>query len=199
MIYIFDLFGIFVFAVSGALSAGKKSLDFFGVAVISVATALGGGTLRDLILGNTPVAWVQDHNYILVAVSGACLTIFLRKRCTINNIVLVYADAFGLALFTVIGTQVAIAASVSPVIAIIMGVMTGTFGGLLRDVMTNEIPFVLRKEIYATASFVGSISYLIVENFASTNISIIIAMTVTLILRIIAIRRNLSLPLFEIS
>lgn len=198
MIYFLDLFGVFVFAISGALSAGKKSLDFFGVMVLSVVTALGGGTFRDVILGNTPVLWIKDPLYIVVAIIAAFITLAFSKSQYVSGKWLFYADAFGLALFTILGTQLALSQAVSPLIAIVLGMMTGSFGGLIRDILNNEIPLILRKEIYATAALIGSVAYiLLIESAINDQISMIIAMILVLCIRVIAIQKKLSLPQFQ--
>jgi uncharacterized membrane protein YeiH len=200
LIYTLDLFGVFVFAISGALSAGKKSLDFFGVMVIAVVTALGGGTFRDVILGNTPVLWIKDPLYIVVAIIAAFITLAFSKSKYVTGKWLLYADAFGLALFTILGTQLALSQDVTPVISIMLGMMTGAFGGLIRDIINNEIPLVLRKEIYATAALIGAVTYiLLIQSSINEQLSMIISMIITLCIRIVAIQKKLSLPLFEVD
>ncbi|MGB7340431.1 MAG: trimeric intracellular cation channel family protein [Phototrophicaceae bacterium] len=194
MLYILDLVGSVVFAITGSLVARKKQLDIFGVVVIAFVTAVGGGTLRDLILGNTPVFWVNDPAYVLASFIGVILTIVLVRYNLLPNRPLLIADAFGLALFTVIGTQVAIDAHVNWLIAIMMGVMSSVAGGIIRDVLSDDIPLVLRREIYATASLCGAISYLLIFNLGFATLAIPISMTITLGLRLTAIWRGWSLP-----
>lgn len=198
MIHILDLLGVAVFAVSGALAAGKKKMDLFGVIVVGLVTALGGGTLRDLILGTHPVFWRVDHTYVLVAMGAALLTfVFARHRSPPAKLLLT-ADALGLAIFTIIGTEKSMEAGTSWVIAVIMGVMTGTAGGIIRDVLSDEIPLILRKEIYATASLCGALVFVGLALFTrNEDISTFSAFAVIFGLRLAAIRWNLSLPIFS--
>lgn len=153
-----DLFGVFVFAVSGALAADRKGMDLFGVCMIALMPAIGGGTVRDLIL-DAPVFWVQEPLPVLVALGAGVATFLLAPRLTSRLRLLVWADAFGLSLFAVLGAQKALALTGSPLIAIMMGVTTGVVGGMIRDVVCNELPLVLSREIYATAAFAGAGAY----------------------------------------
>ena len=168
MIYVLDLFGVAVFAVTGALAAGKKQMDLFGVVVLALATALGGGTLRDLILGAYPVFWISDPTYIFVGTAAAILIFVLARFFRPPAKALKFADAFGLAVFTVIGTSKAISLGVPGSISVIMGVLTGVAGGIIRDMLSGEIPLVLKAEIYATASLCGAITFVVLTNYFST-------------------------------
>ena len=198
--YAFDLFGVAVFAISGALMAGRKSMDLFGVLVIAIVTSLGGGTLRDTILDNHPVVWIRDDLYILVAVLAALGTIvWVRLTRPIHETGLLVADAFGLAIFTVIGTQVALAQSVPVSAAVIMGVMTGVAGGVIRDIICNEIPLIFHREIYATACIVGSLVYIVLSRLETpADLDVAIAVSTVLAIRLAAIRWNLELPRFHL-
>ncbi len=153
----FDLAGVFVFAISGALAAVRKGMDVFGIIVLALMPAVGGGTLRDLVLGE-PVFWVQNTESIWAALLAAALTFFVAHKLESRMRWLIWADAAGLALFCVVGAEKALAVSGSPLIAIMLGVATGVAGGIVRDIICNEIPLVLRndQEIYATAAFVGA-------------------------------------------
>ena len=200
MIYVLDLFGVIVFAITGSLAAGKKHMDLFGVIVVALATALGGGTLRDLVLGVHPVFWIADPTYIYVGSGAALLTFVLARFINRLDKVLQIADAFGLAVFTVIGTQKAMDLGVPPVISVIMGVMTGVAGGMIRDLLTGEIPLILRAEIYATASLCGASAFVGLSPFhSSMHFNIYASVLVTLGLRLAAIRWNLSLPVFPLK
>ncbi|MBL4609338.1 MAG: trimeric intracellular cation channel family protein [Pseudomonadaceae bacterium] len=198
--YAFDLFGVAVFAISGALVAGRKSMDLFGVLVIAIVTSLGGGTLRDTILDNHPVVWIRDDLYILVAVLAALGTIvWVRLTRPIHETGLLVADAFGLAIFTVIGTQVALAQSVPISAAVIMGVMTGVAGGVIRDIICNEIPLIFHREIYATACIVGSLVYIVLSRLETpADLDVAIAVSTVLAIRLAAIRWHLELPRFHL-
>lgn len=197
MIYWLDLFGIAVFAITGALAAGRKNMDLFGVVVLGLATAMGGGTLRDSILGATPVFWITDSAYVLVATLAALGTVAAARFVRLPAAVLPVADAIGLATFTVIGTQKALSLGVSAEIAVIMGVMTGVAGGMIRDVLCGEVPLVLRREIYATACLFGAIVFAALNSlFPSEALNTWLGIAAVLSLRLAAIRWNLSLPVF---
>lgn len=195
-----DLFGVGVFAITGALMAGRKSMDLFGVLVIAIITALGGGTLRDVILDHHPVSWIRDDTYILVASLAALATVgWVRLTRPINETGLLVADAFGLAVFTVIGTEVALQQATPLSTAVIMGVMTGVAGGVMRDVICNEIPLIFQKEIYATACIVGSLAFIGLRELALPwGVAAGLAMLVVLLIRLAAIRWHLSLPRFHL-
>lgn len=197
IIYILDLFGVAVFAVSGALAAGRKRMDVFGVVVLGVSTALGGGTLRDALLDTGPVFWIDDPIYLLVAVFFSLITFITVRFLTAHRHALLVSDAFGLAVFTAIGTAIAYKTADSHSVAIVMGIMTGTFGGMIRDVLSAEVPLILQREIYATAALSGSIVYVLLKGI---NFSAIFCMaasvTVTLAIRLAAIHWRLSLPVF---
>jgi len=198
MIYTLDLIGTAIFAITGALAAGRKRMDVFGVVVLGCVTALGGGTLRDVILGNYPVFWVSDTTYLKVAVIVAISTFVLVQRWRLPTIFLIYADAVGLAVFTVIGFQKGFIATHVYSISIVMGVTTGVVGGIIRDVVSAEIPLILRREIYASASLGGGallalLSYLQLSSFFTLSIAVL----TTLVIRLAALHWQLSLPLFK--
>lgn len=200
LFYLADLFGVAVFAITGALMAGRKSMDLFGVLVIAIITALGGGTLRDVILGNHPVSWIRDDTYILVASLAAVGTVlWVRLTRPINETGLLVADAFGLAVFTVYGTEVALQHQVPFSTAIIMGVITGVAGGVMRDVICNEIPLIFQKEIYAIACVAGSLVFIGLLHLGLPRwFDTSVAMLVVLGTRLAAIRWGLSLPRFHL-
>lgn len=199
-LHLADLFGIFVFAVSGALMAGRKSMDFFGVLVIAIITALGGGTLRDLILDRHPVTWIRDDSYILVASLGAFATVlWVRFTRPIPEVGLLLADAAGLAVFTVGGAGIALAQGAPASTAVIMGIMTGVAGGVLRDVLCNEIPLIFQKEIYATACLAGALVFIALRaSGLGDGVAAVVAMLVVFAIRLAAIRWRLSLPRFHL-
>ncbi|KAB7619685.1 trimeric intracellular cation channel family protein [Alkalilimnicola sp. S0819] len=197
MFYLLDLFGVMVFAVTGALAAGRKNMDIFGVLVLAVVTALGGGTLRDMALGATPVFWVNDPAYLIAATVAAVLTVLGARWAARPRRLLPYADAVGLATFTVLGTGKALALGVAPEIAVIMGVMSGVVGGMVRDVLCGEVPLVLRKELYATAGFAGALVVVLIGRvLEDPNLASWLGALTVLVLRVAAIRWHLSLPVF---
>jgi uncharacterized membrane protein YeiH len=196
LFYILDIFGVAVFAISGALAAGKRRMDLFGVVVLASVTALGGGTLRDMILDAGPVFWVTDPTYLIVAVVAAVAIFFTVRLFRLPPMLLAVADAVGLAVFTVLGTEKALTLGMSAGIAVVMGVMTGVVGGMIRDVLSGEIPLILRKEIYATASLCGAIVLAFtVTKIQVRELAVIASIVVTLGLRLSAIKWKISLPL----
>ncbi|MCC5858541.1 MAG: trimeric intracellular cation channel family protein [Ectothiorhodospiraceae bacterium] len=197
MIYWLDLFGTMVFAVSGALAAGRKNLDLFGVLVLAVVTAIGGGTVRDLTLGATPVFWITDPVYLWVAATAGFVTLYLARHDFLQRRFLPVADALGLATFCVIGAERALAFGMAPAIAVLMGVMTGVVGGMLRDVLCGEVPLVLRRELYATAALLGAgVMVVLSLLLPGTALATWAGLLSALALRLAAIRWNLSLPVF---
>jgi uncharacterized membrane protein YeiH len=191
-----DLLGTVVFAVTGLLAARGKSLDLFGAVVIAMVTAIGGGTLRDLII-DVPVFWTQQDVYIYVVVITALMLFFLARFKRLPIKLLLFLDALGLAVFTVVGTQKAMALGFSDPIAIMTGIMTGVVGGIMRDVLVGEVPLVFRKEIYATASFIGASIFLSLEYLGlSIEFSVLISIVITLSIRVWAIMFNIELPVF---
>jgi uncharacterized membrane protein YeiH len=200
MRYVLEMLGVAVFAMSGALAAGRKRLDLLGVIVISIVTAVGGGTLRDLLLGRHPVFWIADTTHILVAVAAATLTLlYARVRVPPRNSLAV-ADALGLALFSVGGAQIAEQAGLPNLIAVIMGTMTGVAGGVVRDVLTAEIPLILRRsELYASAAIAGTTLYLVLQSAGvAREVAALAGMISVAALRIAAVLWGLRLPDFQL-
>ncbi|MBT1444477.1 trimeric intracellular cation channel family protein [Shewanella sp. JM162201] len=200
-IYFFDLCGTAVFALTGALAAGRHRMDPFGVTVLAAVTAVGGGTMRDAIIGATPVFWLRDPNYMIVILATVLFTlIFIRRPRKVPQYTLPIADALGLALFTVIGAQKALSLGLNGMSAVIMGLITGVGGGIIRDVLCRQIPMVLRTEIYATASILGGIAYTVSLKLGmDSKTAMWLSMLSALVLRLAAIRWHLSLPAFDLK
>lgn len=199
LVYWLDFFGTVVFALSGALMAGRYKLDPFGVAVLATVTAIGGGTIRDIVLGAYPVFWVARPEYLVITCITAVVTIlFIRKPKRVPHRFLLLADAFGLALFAVIGAQKALALGSPIIIAVVMGTLTGVAGGVIRDLLCSEIPLILRKEIYATAAILGSTMFALLSYWQlPEHHAMIIAIISALTLRLAAIYWRVSLPAFQ--
>jgi uncharacterized membrane protein YeiH len=200
MYYALEHFAVAVCAITGVLAARGKRLDLFGVVVLALVTAVGGGTLRDVLLDIVPVFWVADPNYILTAIGFALLTFLVARVRELPGQALLVADAFGLALFTVIGVEKSLAVAAPASVAVVLGVLTGVAGGMLRDVLTGEIPLVFRKEIYlyATASLCGALLFVLLEQWLPAGPqNRLLAIALTLGLRLAAIRWKIALPLFE--
>ena len=198
ILYWADLAGVAVFAVSGALAAGRKGLDLLGVFVVAALTAVGGGTTRDLLLDRHPIFWIADPTYLVVIGAAALATfVYVRVRPPPLGALLV-ADALGLALFTMTGAQVAEAAGLAPIIVVVMATMTGAAGGVLRDIMCAEIPLVLHRDIYATAAIAGIVLYLVAAAAGlDRGLSFALGMATVFALRWWAIVRAVALPTFR--
>lgn len=198
-IYISDLIGMITCAISGVLVATRLRMDPFGISVLAGVTAVGGGTLRDMMMGATPVFWIEDNTYIYVILTTALLSVlWLHRIHRFPAYLLPIFDAFGLAIFTIIGAQKALIFGFSGPVAIVMGCITGVVGGMIRDILSGQIPFVLQKEIYATASILGGALYVICDYIELGPIfSMVVAMLGTLSLRLCAIYYHLSLPVFS--
>ena len=197
LLYYLDLAGVAVFAVSGVLAARDRELDLLGVIVVAAMTAIGGGTLRDLLLDRHPIFWVTDAWYLTVIIASAMLTVAYVRVWPPPGITLLVADALGLALFALSGAQFAEAAQCPPLIVVLMGTMTGVTGGILRDVITAKVPLILRREIYATAAIVGIAAYLAMHALGAPHpVAFGGGMIVVVTLRLIAIRWSLHLPMF---
>lgn len=197
VLYAMDLFGTAVFAVSGGLMAARKRYDVFGFLVVAMAPAIGGGTVRDVALGALPVFWVADGNYLLVTAAAALFTFFFARFFVRYASALLVADAFGLALFAVVGAQKALAFGAAPLLAVTMGAITAAGGGILRDVLCREEPLILRREIYATAAILGAALFVgMMAHTGDRVAALVTGFLGALLLRLIAIRRDLSLPVY---
>lgn len=200
ILYVLSLVGAGVFAASGALAAGRKGFDLIGVVVIAGVTAIGGGTLRDVLLDRHPIFWIADPVQLMVILAAAGLTlVWVRFRKPPWTALLV-ADALGLALFTISGTQVAEQRGLPGIIAVVMGTITGAAGGVLRDILSGEVPLLLRQtELYATAAIVGSAAYLLAQDFGLTDTpAALLGMATVAAIRFAAILWRLRLPVFEV-
>ncbi|MCW9035161.1 MAG: trimeric intracellular cation channel family protein [Rhodospirillales bacterium] len=197
-IYWFDLAGVGVFALSGALAAARNKMDIVGFFVVALVAAIGGGTLRDLILGQTPVFWIHDPSYLYVCLGVAGFTFFWAHKVASRFKILVWADAFGLALFAIIGTQKAIDLNLNIPSALMMGVLTATAGGIIRDILCAEIPLILRREIYALAALAGSATFLAATHLElPSSTALILSLAATMIVRGPAIQFGWSLPTYN--
>lgn len=206
MYYLFQHFGVAVGAISGVLAAGGKRIDLFGVVVLGLVTALGGGTLRDAVLGPDPalgssaVFWMRDANYVVTAAVASVAMFFVARLWTMPHKLLAVADAFVLASFTILGASKAVTFEVSSVNAVFLGIITGVAGGIVRDVLVGEIPLVFRPEthLYATAAFAGATVYVLLERWLPGNaVAGFVGAGITLALRLVSIQWKLSLPVFR--
>ncbi len=197
-LYVLDLFGVAVFAVSGALTAGRKSMDLFGVVVVAVVTAIGGGTVRDVLLDKRPIFWIENPTYLVVILAATAATLVYGRFFTPPRISLLVADAFGLALFTFIGARTAYEAGVPGFIVVVMATITGAAGGVMRDILCAEVPLILRRDIYATAAIAGAAVYLLLKQTdVSGSIVALLPIATVFALRLTAIRLDLQVPPFR--
>ena len=198
MVELIDFAGVAVFAVSGALAAARKRLDLLGVVVIAMVTAIGGGTIRDVLL-DRPVFWIARSSYLYVILVAALATVAYTRRLKPPDRALAVADALGLAFFTISGAQIAQGLEHTGVVVVLMGALTGVAGGALRDVLSAEIPLILRKgQIYATAAIAGAVLYLLLESVAGREAAALGGMFCIAAIRIGAIVWNWTLPVFEL-
>lgn len=189
-----DFAGVAVFAISGALVASRKCLDPVGFALIATVTGVGGGTVRDLLLGQ-PIFWLNQPSYVALCAVVALVVYFIAPHIEYRYRALLWADAAGLSLFSVLGARVASEAEFHGIIAVVMGLLTATFGGLIRDVLCSEIPLILRKEIYATAALCGAIGFTLLNALPLPYpVAELGGIVVCFAVRALGISRNLSLP-----
>lgn len=195
---ILDWFGICVFALSGALVASRKRMDIVGFALLGCVTGIGGGTLRDVMLGSLPVFWVQKPAYLLTCIAVSCLAFFVAHLLESRLRLLLWSDAIGLALFSVTGAEVAQSLTGDTAIAVAMGVATATMGGVIRDILGGEIPVILRREIYVTAALLGALVFVLGQKAGLPKDAALVAgFMAAFVLRAAAIRFELSLPVFD--
>ncbi len=165
LLYWSGMLGIAAFSITGVIAAGKRGMDIFSIVLLGVVTALGGGTLRDIILDANPVFWIADPMYLWIAIAAAMITFFGIRHMKSMLIVILYVDALGLALFTVLAADKTLLLGFNPPIAVLMGLITGITGGMLRDILTSRIPLILGRELYATPALLGAVSYILLMHY----------------------------------
>lgn len=197
---VLDLLGTIAFAISGALSAMNRRLDLFGIFIIAFVTAIGGGTLRDVLIGSNPVNWMENIIYIYLIGVVTIFAIIFRNKLNYLKKSLFLFDTIGLGVFTITGVEMGVQHNLNPIISIALGAMTGTFGGVIRDILCNEIPVIFRKEIYATACIVGGLAFVILYEFGVRTDIIYIATSLTVIsIRLLVVKYHISLPSFYLG
>jgi uncharacterized membrane protein YeiH len=195
LIYVLDLCAVSVCAITATLEARRSELDLFGVAVIAVIAGIGGGTVRDILLGRLPVYWVHDATYVAAGLVAGVLAFFLARRVRLPKNFFLIPDALGMALFTVIGTSIALNLGTPWLIAALMGMITAVFGGVIRDILCNEVPLIFRTDIYATASLAGAFLLIALDALGLPhNAAVLLAMLATVAIRLAAIRWHIHLP-----
>ena len=194
LLYLIDIIGTMVFAISGALTAADKKLDFFGISAVGFITAIGGGTIRDILIGSTPVGWMLDLTYIVVIGIGIVIALLFTNHIQNLRRTFFLFDTIGISVFTVLGLQKALGIGINPFISTMMGMVSAVFGGVIRDIICNEIPLIFRKEIYALTCLSGGILYVLLQAInvdQFSNVLITVAFIVTF--RLLAVRFNWQL------
>jgi uncharacterized membrane protein YeiH len=195
LIYTLDILGTFAFAISGALVASEKNFDLFGVLIIAFVTAVGGGMLRDVLINAHPINWIGDLNYVWTILAAVITTILFKSKILPLSKTLFLSDTIGLGVFTLLGLQKGLAYNLHPIIALIMGMISAVFGGVLRDILTNKVPLIFEKEIYASACLVGGVLYLSLDYFeVNQNVSFVFAASIIFSIRLVAVKFHLQLP-----
>lgn len=190
-----DYIGTMVFAISGALAAMRHRFDPFGVLILATVTAVGGGSLRDVVIGRTPVGWMQDINYAYLIIAGTLIALVFRTYLVYVRRTMFLFDAIGLGLFTIIGVEIGLAAELHPIICILLGTLSASFGGVIRDILANEVPLIFHKEIYASISLLGGALFLLLQKTTLPSDWIyILTSGLVVIFRILAVRYNWVLP-----
>ncbi len=200
LLRIIDIAGVAAFSISGAFAAMDKKLDIFGIIIIAFVTALGGGTLRDILIGEVPVNWMRDLSSVWVVLIGATTAILFTKTIKNYHKVLLLFDSIGLGFFTVLGIQIAVSHQLHPVVCIMLGTITACFGGVIRDISLNNIPLIFQKEIYATACIVGSIVFFALNEMEMSPTAIeVVCIAVVVCIRLLAVKYNWRLPALKFS
>jgi uncharacterized membrane protein YeiH len=200
LIYVLDILGTFAFAISGALVALDKKLDIFGVIIIAFVTAVGGGMLRDILIDAHPINWIGDLNYLYIIFSAVIFTFLFKSKIAYLSKTLFLFDTIGIGVFTLLGLQKGLSYDLHPLVAVIIGMISAVFGGVLRDVLTNRVPLIFEKEIYASACLAGGVMYLTLNYFSvEENINFIISASVVVIIRVVAVKFSLELPKIKVD
>ena len=192
---IIDILGTIAFAISGVMVAMDKKLDLFGVFIIAFVTSVGGGTLRDLLIGNTPVAWLKNPTFLITILSAIVIAIVFRNKLKYLRKSLFLFDTIGIGLYTMVGIQKGLLIGLSPIMCIGLGTITASFGGVIRDILCNEIPVIFRKEIYATACILGGVGYFLLRKLPITDAYPYVGGIIIVIgIRLLAVWFKIALP-----
>ena len=195
IIYSIDIIGTFAFAISGALVAIRKQFDVFGVIIIAFVTAVGGGMMRDVLINAHPINWIGDINYIWTILAAVFTTFLFRSKIAPLRKTMFLFDTIGISVFTLLGLQKGLNYNLHPFIALVMGMVSAVFGGVIRDVLTRKVPLIFKKEIYASACLMGGVVYLILGYFEiNPDVQFIISASVIILIRTVVVRYNLELP-----
>ncbi|MBY5993153.1 trimeric intracellular cation channel family protein [Ferrimonas balearica] len=190
--------GILAEAMTGALAAGRRQMDLFGVVIVGCVTAIGGGTVRDLLIGNYPLVWIAHVEYLLAIAVAALLTVAIAPVMRYLSRLFLVIDALGLAVFSVIGAQKTLALGLNPLVAVVMGVVTGVFGGVIRDIFCQSLPLVFHRELYAAVALFTAGLYVLLDHLkVATDLSLLLCLGLGFLFRLLAIRRRWTLPRFH--
>lgn len=191
---IFDLLGTVAFALSGTMAAINKKLDVFGIFIIAFVTSVGGGTLRDMLIGRTPVGWMTDLTYLYIIILSTVIGIIFRKRMGKLSKTLFLFDTIGLGIFTITGAEIGLQFGLHPIICVIIATMSGSFGGLIRDILVNEIPVILQKEIYALACVAGAVGFLLLGMInCNKDLQYVLTSGLVIVIRLLAVKNKWEL------
>ncbi|MGB1042267.1 MAG: trimeric intracellular cation channel family protein [Tenacibaculum sp.] len=195
IIYAIDIAGTFAFAISGALVAMKEDFDAFGVIIIAFVTAVGGGMMRDVLINAHPINWIGDINYIWTILTAVTVTFLFRSKIAPLRRTMFLFDTIGISVFTLLGLQKGLNYELHPFVALVMGMVSAVFGGVIRDVLTRRVPLIFKKEIYALVCFFGGVIYLVLEKFKlNQDARFIIAALVIILIRTLVVKYELELP-----
>jgi len=198
-VYIIDIIGTLVFAISGVLTAIRHKFDLVGSIIIGLVTAVGGGSLRDVLIGQAPVGWMNDLNYLYTILAAVVLTYVFKKKIMRLPKSMFLFDTLGLGLFTILGVQKTLGVGLSIPIALLMGAVTAAFGGVIRDVLTNEVPLIFRKEVYASACILGGLVFVLLELISVyNNINMVFSMLTVMFVRYQSVKRGWSLHIKKV-
>ncbi len=195
IVYTIDILGTFAFAISGALVASKKEFDLFGVIILAFVTAVGGGMLRDILIDAHPINWIGDLNYIYTILSAVVFTFLFKSKIAPLRKTFFLFDTIGISVFTLLGLQKGLSLNLPAIVAIIMGMVSAVFGGVIRDVLSREVPLIFKKEIYASACLAGGLVYLLLrQSNINDNLNFIISAIVIIVIRTVSVVYQLELP-----
>ena len=190
-----DILGTIAFAISGVLVAMEKKLDVFGVFIVAFVTAVGGGSLRDMLIGNTPVIWMRESVYAITIITAVIFAILFQSKLKYFRKSLFLFDTLGIGLYTMVGIEKGLSAGLTPIMCVALGTMTASFGGVIRDTLCNEIPVIFRKEIYATACILGGFSYFLLQELPIPDTYAYLAgLLIVIGIRLLAVRFKIALP-----
>lgn len=194
-IYTLDILGTFAFAISGALVASDQDFDLFGVLIIAFVTAVGGGMLRDVLINSHPINWIGDLNYVYTILIAVFITFLFKSKILPLSKTMFLFDTIGISVFTLLGLQKGLSLDLHPLVALIMGMISAVFGGVIRDILTDKIPLIFQREIYASACLLGGFTYLILKQTQiDDNLVFVLSASVIVSVRLIAVKYHLELP-----